>query len=128
MRDLRERSRETEILDGDCVAEEVRERCYEDLTRMHGWLGNHAAILRYLQRDSGPVRTVLDIGCAHGGLLRELEAKLGVEAIGVDLNPPRRRNGLTIVRADAVCDLLPEADVAVSVATVHHLSGDELAG
>src|SRR5205807_7354053 len=67
-----------------------------------------------------------DIGCAHGGLLLKLEAKLGVKAIGVDLNPPRCRLSLTIIRANAVRDLLPAADVAVSVATVHHLSPDEL--
>jgi len=127
MRNLTERSLKTEILDGDGVAEEIRERCYDDLTRMHGWLGNHAAILKYLRRDGGSVKTVLDIGCAHGGLLQVLEAKLGVKAIGIDVNPPRRRLPLTIIRADAIRDLLPAADVAVCVATVHHFSADELA-
>jgi len=126
-RDLGERSQETEILDGAEVAEEVRERCYGDLARMHGWLGNHAAILKYLRHDGGTLKTVLDIGCGHGALLQEIEAALGVKAIGVDLQPPRRSRPVTIVRADAIRDVLPAADVAVSVVTLHHFSNDEVA-
>jgi 2-polyprenyl-3-methyl-5-hydroxy-6-metoxy-1,4-benzoquinol methylase len=107
------------------VPEDVRERCYDDLARMHRWLGNHRAILHCLRRDTGPVQTVLDIGCGHGALLQEMRAKLGVNAIGVDLNPPRRRLPVAILPADAVRDRLPAADVAVSVAMVHHLSAEE---
>lgn len=121
-----ERSGEAEILDGLAVAEDVRERCYDDLARMHRWLGNHRTILECLRRDPGPVKTVLDIGCGHGALLQEMEAKLGVRAIGIDLNPPRRRLPVEIRRADAVRDRLPAADVAVSLAMVHHLSAEEL--
>jgi len=109
------------------VAEDVRERCYDDLARMHRWLGNHRAILECLRRDALPVKTVLDIGCGHGALLQEMQTKLGVDAIGIDLNPPRRRLPVAILRADAVRDRLPAADVAVSVAMVHHLSAEELA-
>jgi SAM-dependent methyltransferase len=125
--DIRKRSCEAEILDGLAVPEDVRERCYADLARMHRWLGNHRAVLACLRRDDLPVATVLDIGCGHGALLQELQTKLGVHAIGIDLNPPRRRLPVTILRADAVRDRLPAADVAVSVAMVHHLSAEELA-
>ena len=125
--DIRERSGEAEILDGSAVAEDVRERCYHDLARMHRWLGNHRAILECLRRDALPVETVLDIGCGHGALLQEMQTKLGVDAIGIDLNPPRRRLSVAILCADAVRDRLPVADVAVSVAMVHHLSAEELA-
>lgn len=125
--DIRERCCEPEILDGLTVAEDVRERCYDDLARMHRWLGNHRAILERLRCDARPVRTVLDIGCGHGALLQEMQTKLGVHAIGIDLNPPRRRLPVTILRADAIRDRLPAADVAVSVAMVHHLSAEELA-
>jgi 2-polyprenyl-3-methyl-5-hydroxy-6-metoxy-1,4-benzoquinol methylase len=125
--DLAERSTEIEILDGDDVAEEIRERCYDDLTRMHWWLGNHAAVLKRLRRDGDSVKTVLDIGCAYGGLLRKLEAELGVKALGIDLNPPKRRLPLTIIRADAVRDLLPPADAAVCVATLHHFPAEDVA-
>jgi 2-polyprenyl-3-methyl-5-hydroxy-6-metoxy-1,4-benzoquinol methylase len=126
-RDIGKRSSEPEILDGLAVPEDVRERCYDDLARMHKWLGNHRAILECLRRDAGPVETVLDIGCGHGALLQEMQARLGVHAIGIDLNPPRRRLPVAILRADAVRDRLPAADVAVSVAMVHHLSAVELA-
>jgi SAM-dependent methyltransferase len=126
-RDIRERSCQTEILDSSEVGEDVREHCYADLARMHRWLGNHAEILAFLQDDVHPVQSVLDIGCGHGALLREIRAKLGVNAIGIDLNPPQKRLPVTIVRGDAVRDRLPAADVAVSVAMAHHLSPDELA-
>jgi 2-polyprenyl-3-methyl-5-hydroxy-6-metoxy-1,4-benzoquinol methylase len=126
-RDIRERCCEAEILDGLSVAEDVRERCYADLARMHRWLGNHHAILECLRCDTLPVETVLDIGCGHGALLQEMQTKLGVRAIGIDLNPPRRWVPVAILRADAVRDRLPAADVAVSVAMVHHLSAQELA-
>lgn len=125
--DIRERSCEPEILDGLTVAEDVRERCYDDLARMHRWLGNHRAILECLRCDARPVRTVLDIGCGHGALLQEMQTKLGVHAIGIDLNPPGWRPSVTILRADAVRDRLPAADVAVAVAMVHHLSAEDLA-
>jgi 2-polyprenyl-3-methyl-5-hydroxy-6-metoxy-1,4-benzoquinol methylase len=108
------------------VAEDVRERCYDDLAHMHRWLGNHRAILECLRRDTLPVERVLDIGCGHGALLQEMRTKLGVDAIGIDLNPPQRRLPVVILRADAVRDRLPAADVAVSVAMVHHLSAEEL--
>jgi SAM-dependent methyltransferase len=120
------RSCELEILDGFTVPDDLRARCYEDLARMHRWLGNHRAIFECLRRDARPVRTVLDIGCGHGALLREMQAKLGVRATGIDLNPPRRALAVTILRADAVRDSLPAADVAVSVVMVHHLSAEEL--
>ena len=126
-RDIKERSFEAEILDGPDIAEDVRELCYHDLARTHRWLGNYGAILKRLRRDSQPVKRVLDIGCGHGALLQAMERKLGVHAIGIDLNPPRRRLRVSILRADAVHDPLPAADVAVSVVMVHHLSAVEFA-
>jgi SAM-dependent methyltransferase len=123
---IKKRSDEPEILDGTAVDEDVRKRCYDELARMHRWLGNHRAILNYLRRDAGPLRTVLDIGCGHGALVEEMQTKLGVRAIGIDLNPPRRRLPCAILRADAVRDRLPAADVAVSVAMAHHLTAEEL--
>jgi SAM-dependent methyltransferase len=116
-----------EILDGCGVAEDVRKRCYADLARMHRWLGNHSAILNRLEDDSGPVGRVLDIGCSHGSLLKEIRAKLGAAVVGIDLMPPGSASGVMIVRGDAVRECLPAADVAVAVMLAHHLSADDLA-
>jgi hypothetical protein len=51
-----------------------------------------------------------------------------IEALGVDLAPPPAEGGpFPIIQADAVCDRLPSADVAITVVTAHHLREDDLA-
>jgi 2-polyprenyl-3-methyl-5-hydroxy-6-metoxy-1,4-benzoquinol methylase len=120
------RSREVEILDRVDIPEDVRELCYRDLARTQRWLGNWRAVIGMLRRDPHPVRRVIDIGCGHGALVREMRDQLGVEAVGVDAQPPERTNGVRIVRADAVRDVLPAADVAVCLMMAHHLSEDDL--
>ena len=121
------RSEDTEILDDPHIPETVRERCYSDLARTQRWLGNWRAVTELLRRDPVPVRSVLDIGCGHGALARELRKRLGVIATGIDTRPPLRLDEIPILRADAVRDPLPRADAAVSLMVAHHLSSDELA-
>lgn len=123
---LRERSYRTEILDDPRVPEHVRERCYQDLAKTHRWLGNHQAVIRLVQRDPLPVRKVLDVGCGHGALLRDVRQTLGVEVVGVDLSPPKANGTIPIYRRDALREDLPRADVAVSVVVAHHFTSDEL--
>jgi len=100
------------------------ERAHRGLSLTHRMLGNHSAILRALRADEQPVRRVLDIGCGHGGLLKKVRRRMGVEVVGVDLQPPEAGD-LQILKLDAVHDPLPCADVAVSVCLMHHLRDEE---
>ncbi len=124
---LRERrSDRREILDFT-VSEDTAAGAYRQLALLHLWLGDTAAIITALRRDRLPVRRVLDIGCAGGQVLEIVARRLGLEAVGVDLKPPRARAPVRILEADAVHDPLPEADVAISLHTAHHLDEEALA-
>jgi SAM-dependent methyltransferase len=116
---------EAELLDAGTIPEDVAARAYRDLTRLHRCLGDTAAIARAIRNDPLPVRRILDIGCGHGGVLADLQRRLGVEGIGVDLRPPAGA-AVHVVRADVVHDLLPPADIAYSLCLAHHLSDDEV--
>jgi SAM-dependent methyltransferase len=119
------RSDQLELLDSHDLPDPVVARAYRDLTRLHRFLGNTRTLARAIRRDPRPVRRVLDVGCANGDMLAEIRDRLGVEAIGVDLHPLRGAV-VPVVRADAIRDPLPAADVAFSVCLGHHLSEDEL--
>jgi SAM-dependent methyltransferase len=121
------RSFQTEILERENVPEMLVDRAYRDLTRIHRYLGDTASVIAAVRRDPLPVRRILDVGCARGGVLRILRHKLGVDVVGVDLNPPvTLEASFQIVRADAVRDPLPRADLAVSMYLGHHLSESDL--
>jgi SAM-dependent methyltransferase len=121
-----ERSFEPELLDTERFPDAVVARAYSDLTRLHRFLGHPHALIRAIRSNPFPVRRVLDIGCADGGVLADIRDKLGVDVIGVDLRPPA--NALVpVVAADAVRDRLPNADIAICVCLAHHLSEGELA-
>src|ERR1700689_5391639 len=82
------RSIDTEILDGNDVAEESAARVHRDITAIHRLLGDTRCIVWALRRDPLPVRRVLDIGCGYGGTLEEVTRALGIASIGVDISPP----------------------------------------
>jgi SAM-dependent methyltransferase len=122
------RQNEAEILDGEDVSDDQATRAYAQLARIHRLIGDTAFVVRAIRRDAQPVRRILDIGCATGLVAEEVHRKLRVEVIGVDLNPRGSLNArVPIVRADAVCDPLPGADVAFSMHLGHHLTESELA-
>ncbi len=112
-------------MDSPDVVGPLLDEFHRDLTRIHGMLGTFPTIERFLREDRPPCRRVLDIGCGGGDLLRYLQRRMGVEAVGVDLKPGRT-DGLPIIQADATVERLPEADVAVSSLVAHHLSPEQI--
>jgi SAM-dependent methyltransferase len=121
------RSFDPEILDGDGIPDAVVERTHRHLLRTHKLLGNISSLVHRVRQDPLPIKRVLDVGCGHGGILLQVQQRLGVEAVGVDLKPPARLSRpFPILRADAARDPLPEADVAICVCLAHHLPEDEL--
>jgi len=116
------RENTVELLDDPALPSEVVARAYRDLARIHRWLGNTRAILRRVRG----AKSLLDIGCGQGALLREIRSRLGIDVIGFDLRPAPSATQVPIVTGDAVADPLPRADVAIAVCFVHHLSEEEL--
>lgn len=114
-----------EILDGNDVPEELVARAYRELTTIHRVLGDTHCVVQALRHDPLPVRRVLDIGCGRGGILAEVTRALGIEGIGIDISPPAWGDA-RILKADAVRDPLPQADVAFSIHVAHHLSASDL--
>jgi SAM-dependent methyltransferase len=124
-----ERSLAPELMDDPGLPEAIWENFHRELIAVHRILGNTGAILDALSRNVRPIRRVLDIGCGNGALLDEIRRKLRVEVLGVDLRPPKRNAfGISIVEADAVRHPLPEADVAISLLVIHHLSEQDIIG
>jgi SAM-dependent methyltransferase len=115
-----ERRDAAELLENPSLPDEVVAESYQSLARMHAWLGDTRAILRLLR--NGPVHSVLDLGCGHGELLREIRRKLHVDVIGFDIRPAPDSSPVRILTGDAVVDPLPRADAALAVCVVHHLS------
>src|SRR5260370_38616266 len=116
------RKNETEILDHNSVPDELVARAYRDLARIHRWLGDTNSIIRAISQDPLPVRRVLDVGCATSLVLQEVQRKLGVEVIGVDINPhPCIAAPVPILQAYARPDPLPPAAAPFSMHPAHHL-------
>jgi SAM-dependent methyltransferase len=121
---VRLRSDELEILDDPEVPDALAQQAYRELTQFHRRLGNTGFLIDALRRDPLPVHRVLDIGCAAGGVLRDIVKELAVEAIGVDLAP----RDPSILKLDAIREELPRVDVAFALYLAHHLSDTDLAG
>lgn len=111
---------QSEIIDDPSLPARIWDQVHYDLDHVHRWLGNYRAIFSRLHR----ARSVIDIGCGNGALLRRyLRARRGVRAVGVDLRPPlQQHSGIAFLALDATCELLPEADAAVSLCVLHHLT------
>jgi SAM-dependent methyltransferase len=123
-----ERRDKAEILDGNEISDDEATRAYEQLARIHRLIGDTALVVRAIRRNALPVFRILDLGCAAGYVAAEVQRKLGIEVIGVDVNPRHSAEvRIPILRADAVHDPLPTADVAFSMHLGHHLTESDVA-
>jgi SAM-dependent methyltransferase len=121
------RENETEILDQCGVPDELVERAYQDVARIHRVLGDTRFIVRAIRKDPLPVHRILDVGCATGLILEEVGRRLGVEVVGADINPhPAIAAPVPILQADARREPLPFADVAFCMHLCHHLGEGDL--
>ena len=114
-------------MDAPHASAEVTRKFHRDLALIHRLMGNSDQIINRLK--TGPrVRSVIDIGCGDGELLRQIRDRLGIDNVtGVDLKPPGCMiDGIPVVTADATRDLLPQADAAVCVMMLHHLTDDQV--
>jgi len=119
------RSLNPELIDDPNMPEETMALVYKDLLWTHRLLGNLRALLLELRRHKAPLRHVLDIGCGRGEVLLEIQRKMRVKTVGVDLRVPQTfRVGIRVIQADAVRDRLPTCDVALAVCVVHHLTDE----
>jgi len=120
-----ERATGPEILDRWGIPEWLTSLSYRELTTIHRLVGNTSYLISALQRNPYPIKRILDVGCGHGGLLKEISNRLEVEGLGVDISPPQK-SAVSILKADATVDPLPKADVAFSVCVAHHVSEADL--
>lgn len=111
-------------MDSDVIHGTLLDKFHRDLARIHGLLGSFPTLERFLRKDPQPVRSVLDIGCGGGDLLSYLRRRMGVTVTGIDLKPGYT-NDVPVIAADATCELLPQADVAISSLVAHHLSPEQ---
>jgi SAM-dependent methyltransferase len=121
------RRNEGEIVDRPDLPDELVQRAYRDIAAIHDWLGDVRFMAGAIRSDPLPVRRILDVGCATGLVLQKIGRKLGVEVMGVDIQPrPAISAPIPILRANACLDPLPVADVAFCMHLGHHLSEEEL--
>ncbi len=111
-------------MDSDSIQGPLLEKFHRDLARIHSLLGSFPTIERFLRRNETPVKSVLDIGCGGGDLLSYLRRRMNVEVMGIDLKPGFTQD-VPVIQADATCELLPKADVAISSLVAHHLTPEQ---
>ena len=93
MIDLRHRSYEKELMDGDNIPFSAMQQTLKELNAVNTWLGGHAITLKAvkgLRKENVPF-TICEIGCGGGDNLQAIYKKYAssnvqVRFIGIDIN------------------------------------------
>lgn len=137
--DLRERSREPELLDLGGVPDHEVAASLADIRFVNTWLGGHRTFATALRpflaeaRQRGRPLTLLDVGCGSADLPSHLQAREPglVRAFGLDLKPGHLRQApasIHRVAGDVFAPPFPERsfDVVACSLFLHHLDGEEV--
>ena len=131
--DLRERSREPELLD-EGVPEAEAARSLADLRFVNRWLGGRRSLLRAVRPYLAPGGRLLDVGCGSADLpslvMRSVRPR--IMAVGVDLKLAHLRQAPPeVIRVVADVRMLPfpprSFDVVTASLFLHHFDGEEVA-
>jgi SAM-dependent methyltransferase len=132
--DLRARSTEPELLDGEPPAAEVR-RSLADLRLVNRWLSPRAGLARSVARHLPACGRLLDVGCASGDVAAYVGARAAPPplVVGVDVKVEHMRAAPAAVRRVAAdVRRLPFRDKSFDVVTacllLHHFDQGELGG
>jgi 2-polyprenyl-3-methyl-5-hydroxy-6-metoxy-1,4-benzoquinol methylase len=142
MADLRHRSREPELMDGEAVSQAEFAACLHDLATVNTVTlarpPTFAFIARALRARPDARLTVLDVGFGAGDMLQALAARAGprLRLIGIDLNPrseavARERTAPHLHIEYRTGDLFawPEddpIDIVISSLVTHHMEDAEI--
>ena len=142
--DIRQRSKEAEILDETSFSLDVVDEIYENINKVNKWLGGDSITLSAISREAkgrDHVK-VVDIGSGGGGMCRnvsDLLTKMNVshEVVGIDISDEslqiarNRSMNYPYVKFEKI-DVFGEdfqkmeADIIISTLTFHHLSDNEI--
>lgn len=143
--DFSQRANLAELMDEPCSFAEFQ-ACLRDLEKVNRLTGSYRPTLGWLHqliaarpKHAEPLH-VVDVGCGHGDMLRQIAAwarkrAVAVELTGVDLNPHAARAArevqssadITWITGDAFSVALPrQADVVISSLFTHHLPEAEI--
>jgi SAM-dependent methyltransferase len=143
-------SQVAELMDGPCSYEEMRD-CLRDISRVNRLTRAYRPVLKFVDRaiqtDAArgasvdrPLR-IVDVGSGYGDTLRRVERwaaerRVGLELIGVDLNPAAVRaarettpagSKIRYVAGDVFSvEEAQEADVVICSLMMHHLPETEI--
>jgi 2-polyprenyl-3-methyl-5-hydroxy-6-metoxy-1,4-benzoquinol methylase len=141
--DFTRRAELTELMDKPCSRDELR-ACLRDIEKLNRWFFGYRPVLRWLEKLNLPSSIeslrIIDVGCGHGDLLRQVDrwsSKRGIRVslIGCDVNPDtiaiaaeaNRKSHVEWIAADVFSlNGRGSADIVVSSLFTHHLREGEI--